>query len=172
MWLTPKLFSSSATLIRSPGLISPASRARRSRSVTLSTMLTRWMVSSRTASIVMRLQRPRMHLVIKYSVASRTAPSPHVSRLTTQGGRSACTSGVASKSPCARPEHAGLCPRRAGELQPDRDPERVEAGAHRTRRQADEILRRRVAHDEIAERELDALVHDRLLPDRQRRSRR
>ena len=45
MWLTPKLFSSSATLIRSPGLISPASSARRSRTVTLSTTLTRWIVS-------------------------------------------------------------------------------------------------------------------------------
>ena len=53
MWLTPKLFSSSATLIRSPGLISPASSARRSRTVTLSTTLTRWIVSFRvsTASV-------------------------------------------------------------------------------------------------------------------------
>src|ERR1700674_1376730 len=53
----PKLFSSSATLIRSPGLISPASRARRRRSVTLSTTLARWMVSLRAGSVSVRRSR-------------------------------------------------------------------------------------------------------------------
>ena len=48
----PEALLELATLIGSPGLISPASSARRSRSVTLSTMLTRWMVSSRRVFIV------------------------------------------------------------------------------------------------------------------------
>ena len=60
MWLTPKLFSSSATLIRSPGLISPASSARRSRTVTLSTTLTRWIVSFATVSTAVRVKATRL----------------------------------------------------------------------------------------------------------------
>jgi hypothetical protein len=44
-------------LIRSPGLISPASRARRRRSVTLSTTLTRWMVSLRAGSVSVHRSR-------------------------------------------------------------------------------------------------------------------
>ena len=155
------------------GLISPASRSCRSRSVTLSTMLTRWMVSLRAGSMVESPCRVLRYSLYRLPVAARSTPGNPARRGCRAGserGPARLHLGGRVEQALRRPQREALAPRRRRELHPDRDAERVEPGADGAGREADEILRRRVAHHELAERQLLALVDDRLVADREWRS--
>ena len=72
------------------------------------------------------------------------------------------------EEPLSRTKNERFAPGWPRELHSDRDFVLVESGAYCTGGKSDEILRRRVAHHEIAEGQLHAIVEDRLVSDRKR----
>src|SRR5438093_409419 len=69
------------------------------------------------------------------------------------------------EEPLCRTQCGRFAPRWSGELHADRDAQAVEAGSDGAGRQADQVLGRRVGHDELTEAELPAQMDDVLFTD-------
>src|SRR5437773_7693296 len=97
--------------------------------------------------------------------ATRTSPAPYASG---ECGSNGLQVRRRVEEPLRRTQHERLGPRTTGELDPDRDPVRVESGTNGAGRQAAKILRSRERHHEVAERDLLAAVQSRLRGIRER----